>query len=117
MLLAVAALTMPLGWIAREWSIVRERQEISRRFDDGSPFKQVALHPADTLHDVPWLRRFLGDEPWRSLMYAPEHDPDGSQFRRVRELFPEATIWGWPLGKAPLPAGIKRLDQNRWIMY
>jgi hypothetical protein len=59
----------------------------------------------------------LGDRPHSSLVYRTDRDPDGSHLRRARELFPEATIWGSPFGRAQLPSGVQPFDVNRLRQY
>lgn len=39
-----------------------------------------------------WLRQLFGDEPLRALLCSADRDPDGSELRRMRSIFPEAEI-------------------------
>jgi hypothetical protein len=96
--------------------MVQERNDFCPRFNEHHFCLRAAqLVPGDQA-SVSWLRKVMGDSPVPTLVYSPELDKDGSELRRVRRLFPEATIWGWQYSKQPLPEGIRPIPQGRRII-
>jgi hypothetical protein len=118
MLVAMAMFAGAAAWIAHDAAIVRQRFAHMPLFDNRSycltPVGTRVSSPKPTL---PWLRRMLGDYPIDVLFYSPRMDPDGTQLLRVRNLFPEAEIWGWPVESPEnLPDGVKPWPKNRYFM-
>jgi hypothetical protein len=119
LLIATALFACTCGWVAHNANIVRQGQAISLGFDGysgHSSFRIIGAKPFGSEPSIPWFRRALGDWPVEVLFYTPRGDPDGSELRRVRSLFPEAEIYGWPANEDELPPGIKRWPDDRYWM-
>ncbi len=105
LLVATTVIAGPGAWVAHNANLVRQRKAMDsssssfRFFTDGRPERSL-----------PWLRRALGDEPIGGIYYDADRDPDGSELRRARELFPEAEIR--PVGP-PTPV-YGRIGPPRW---
>jgi hypothetical protein len=62
---------------------------------------------------IPWVRTMLGDEPLHLLVYEVDRDVKGAELRRVRKLFPEARILGWPSSNGyHLPEGVEQFPDD-----
>ena len=88
LLVGVALLAIPLGYLAHEWRIVRARntfldreQQVIKRYEFG------VGGPFDNMRPLPSIRRMLGDEPqrWVVVVYPAEKDA-------ARKLFPESIV-------------------------
>lgn len=107
LLIVVTVVALACGWLLDTYRFVQSRRELWPSLDDGEYSLFAAqLIPAADPATISWPRRLMGDFACDTLIYAPARDPDGSQLRRARRLFPEARILGWP-GDASLPAGIE----------
>lgn len=119
----LTVLAVVLAWGTHNYRIVEQRKAFRPQFNDHDfsvraaavfKFDAAGLTPYPR-PELPWIRRLFGDSPTSDLIYDPDADPDGSQLRRTRELFPEAKIWGWPQIE-PLPDGIERLSYRHHII-
>jgi hypothetical protein len=117
-LLIVLALGPPVAaWLVNVHRHVQERRPYISRFNDHQfPLRRAGLVPQDKHSDVSWIRHLMGDAAEPTLLYQSSADRSGEQFKRVRQLFPEATIWGWPHDNHPLPSGVNRLPPNILII-
>jgi hypothetical protein len=118
LLVATALVAGPVAWVAHNANFVSQRKAMWLWIRDSghSCFDDVGAKPLGPERPLPWLRRALGDWPVRVLFYLPDGDPDGSELRRVRSLFPEAEIYGWPYNEDKLPPGVQRWPQGRRFM-
>lgn len=66
-------------------------REVLRASDD-SCFREEWCMVERQEQPLTWLRQLFGDEPLRALLYSADRDPDGSELRRMRSIFPEAEI-------------------------
>ena len=119
LLVMIALLSLPLGWLSFQWHTVQLRAAYLPRFTSAkSSIRQVFTAPEDDA-SVSWVRSLLGDQPIPTLLYDPRDDQGGYELRRARELFPEAHIWGWPTLGHPrpeyLPKGIEPLPEERAV--
>ena len=95
LLVVTAVIAGPCAWVAYNANIVRQRKAMEAEF---VLISNSSLHFVGRLggqmrkQSLPWLCRALGDEPIEALSYMADRDPDGSELRRARELFPEAEI-------------------------
>lgn len=112
LLVAVTGIGAMLGWVTWQWQVVRARQALWPRMNQGPFSVRVIGVPGSAPRHIPWLRVILGDFPEANLIYDPTSDPRGEQLRQARELFPEATIWGWP-GQRSLPTGVQPLPEGQ----
>lgn len=79
------------AWLAREWSVVRERQLLQRKIvAEGGAIGDTTIDLGYTPEPVSWLRRLLGDDevPWIGL-HPGSTDAD---MQRVEAIFPEADV-------------------------
>src|SRR5690349_19120525 len=113
MLVAVTVAGILAGWTAWQYRIVNARRTFWPRFNDHNFSVRTIGMPGSPRPHIPWLRQLLGDFAESNLVYNPRQDPHGEQLRQVRELFPEAKIWGWP-GDRSLPAGIEPLADGQY---
>jgi hypothetical protein len=117
---AVTLFALAGGWLLNTYRLVNDRREFLPELDSGGAVFAAQLRPADEARDVSWIRKLMGDRACGTIIYAPQRDPDGSELRKVRALFPEAHIWGWPdqqnlpQGIEPLPASTAIGDWEGW---
>jgi hypothetical protein len=113
LLIVLALGPLAIGWLGINYRLVNLRRPFLSRFNDDSfPLRRVGLTPSKPIEDIPWIRRIMGDFSAGYLLYLPRDDKNGETLKRVRELFPEAKVYGWPHDDAPLPAGIERLASD-----
>jgi len=119
-LLIALALGPPIaGWLVNTHRNVQERrQHFSRLNDHEFSLRRASLvpNPRKKYPETSLIRRLMGDHAESTLLYDPSADKSGEQFKRVRKLFPEAMIWGWPYDTHPLPAGVNRLPPNTGVI-
>jgi hypothetical protein len=118
-LLAATAIACGLcAWFAYNANIVRQRRAFWPLFNGERSYclREIGTPGYSTDATVPWLRHMLGDFPIHVIFYEVSADPDGTELVRVRKLFPEAEIWGWPGSKEKLPDGMKPWPENRFWM-
>jgi hypothetical protein len=99
MFVVVTVFAVPLGWLAWEWRIVRERRHMVISITEGGG---SVWHPANPTEDKPlWYRRWVGDE----LVTEIEICDSGEIFSgdTVRALFPEAGIVFIPQSRSCFP--------------
>ena len=111
LLIAVAVISACGGYLRREYLIVQERLEYWPRLNDGtSPVRAISVLQ-DRRRPIPWVRRVLGDLWWSQMLYFPTDDPDGVEIERLKQLYPEATIYSIP----PTP-GYESLEGKNWMI-
>ena len=117
-LLILLAIGPPLGaWLVNAHRQVQERRPYFVRFnEDTFALRMAWVETEGEISEVSWIRRLMGDAAIATLLYQPSADKSGEQLERVRRLFPEAKIWGWPHDDDPLPAGVLRLPPNARII-
>jgi hypothetical protein len=111
LLVTMAVLAAPCAWVAHNARMVRQREATRLEFwvgGDLSCFLPIGENTIPFEQHLPWLRRVLGDDIGRVLLYMPDGDQSGSKLLRVRSLFPEAEIWAAPNYDSELPLGGKR---------
>ncbi len=91
LLVTTTVLAGPCAWVAHNANIVRQRKAV-----DPSSWSLRFMADERPERSLPWLRRVLGDEAIARIYYSANRDPDGSELRRARALFPEAAIQPMP---------------------
>jgi hypothetical protein len=115
LLVIMTVLSITFAWLGINYRLVLQRRPYFARFNDHDfALRSAILRPPEP-SQITWIRRWLGDHAVSTLLYDPGADELGEDFRRVRTLFPEARIWGWPHDDSPLPVGVNRLPPNRDI--
>jgi hypothetical protein len=97
LLIVVTLLAVPLGWVAWQAKIVRERKELRDKVksDRGwvyafGDFGRFGWHPAPKGSvDIPWIRRCLSDEAVIEIDVPMGAEFD-EEFNAAKRLFPEA---------------------------
>lgn len=93
-MVATTIVAATCAWVAHNAALVRQRQtmrEVLRAKRDPC-FREEWCMVERREQPLPWLRQVFGDEPLRALLYTANRDPDGSELRRMRSIFPEAEI-------------------------
>lgn len=93
LLVAFAALSLPLAWVAYNANLVRQRQALRRLLDSGERGWEIAIVQDGTFPvEVPWIRQVMGDWPAAGFSWNPDADNERSFLKRMHRLFPEAKI-------------------------
>ena len=109
LLIGVTLLAVVCGYVGWQAGIVRERRETMTELLRSHPVFgriQWATISCESCHstgqdgehipppvddEIPFVRRLLGDKPYRAFKIPRSYSP--TEASRIRELFPEATIY------------------------
>ena len=92
LLIGVAVLAIPCGYVAREVKIVRNRQAVRDRLKDSAFFIAGVGgvgSPAHASPKVPWLRQMMGDS---GVLLIQLRKGDSGECDAVKAAFPEADV-------------------------
>jgi hypothetical protein len=102
MFVVVTAAVILLGWATSEWRFVLKRKALAKEFSDRiGPVGYIGPYFNPEPPTIPFWRSWMGDEPCHAID-VPYGAPK-SDFKRAKELFPEAEIY-----VSPSPDEIKR---------
>jgi hypothetical protein len=100
MFIAVLLLAIALGWLKSEWQFVLNRKALIEEFSDRiGPVGYLGPYFNQEQPTIPFWREWMGDEPRHGIDVpygAPKQD-----FKRARQLFPEAEIHPVPGPRKP----------------
>jgi hypothetical protein len=119
LLIATLSAGVACAWIANAMAVTQQRKEFMPLFDSHDYCLRAVGTPGyRRTTTVPWIRQVFGDYPVDVLFYYPADDPGGNELRKVRSLFPETEIWGWPHSSEgeQLPDGMQRWSAARRFM-
>jgi hypothetical protein len=88
LLIAMALLAIPMGYIGWQAKIVRERYRMTH--DRGGRFSSIALCCPDLSNQLPLVRRLIGDR-WYDTIGFEESTPQ-EIVDRYTAIFPEAKV-------------------------